>query len=246
MRFLLIALLLITTTIRAGVRVDADEAERVLAIADHIAANQKATDADWSALFATAGYRDLNAREAAMRRPFTDDELRAFVASPAVADRRDALRAALRAWKGFDIDAATRNALRYLPAGASIDVVIYPLIKPKTSSFVFRTEHGMAIFLYLDPGEAAAKFAAVKALDRRGDLDGKHCWMIAGSHDHEAAFTRSTSGIARSFGLGAISPLKRSVAPSEAQEPPVQREAGTIGLPSRRRSALAVASRSAR
>src|SRR5437016_2588655 len=49
--------------------------------------------------------------------------------------------------------------------------------------------------------------------------------------------TRSTSGIGRSGGAVAISRLKRRVVPSNVQPPSLQREAGSIGFPSRTRTA---------
>jgi len=142
---------------RAQVVIDTREPEAVLEVADSIARNGSATPASWDALFATPGYRDLQAREAAMQRPFTDDQFRAFVVT-GVVGQRDELRRTLADWKRFDVDAASARARRYLPAGTQISATVYPLIKPKTNSFVFRTSHGMAIFLYLDPAVTGPKF----------------------------------------------------------------------------------------
>ena len=147
-------LIFFSAAAEAKVVVDIREAVVALEIADAIARKRPAA---WDALFATAAYRDLKAREAAFGRSFTDDEFRAFVAT-SVVPRRDELRRALKAWQHFDIDAATRRARRYLPAGAAIDATVYPLIKPKPNSFVFATSHGKAIFLYLDPAVKPAKF----------------------------------------------------------------------------------------
>lgn len=142
---------------RAQVLIDASEPEVVLRIADSIAHDGSAPTASWEELFATAGYRDLQAREMAMQRPFTDDVFRTFVTTTVVG-KRAKLRKTLADWKRFDVDAAAARARRYLPAGTRISATVYPLIKPKTNSFVFRTGHGMAIFLYLDPAVTGRKF----------------------------------------------------------------------------------------
>lgn len=141
---------------RAQVVIDTHEPQAVLSIADTLAKGGTATDAQWTKLFMSPGYRDLKEREAAMKRPFTDDEFRAFVLS--ITGKREELRRALTEWKRFDVAAAEQRARRYLPTGATIRATVYPLIKPKTNSFVFRTAHGMAIFLYLDPAVSGAKF----------------------------------------------------------------------------------------
>ncbi|HEY0788461.1 MAG TPA: DUF5700 domain-containing putative Zn-dependent protease, partial [Thermoanaerobaculia bacterium] len=143
---------------RVRVEVDAAEAEAVLRVAAEQAGRSVVDEATWQALFATNGYRDLERREEAMQRPFTDDEFRAFATSDAVVRRREALRAALDAWTRYDLEASARRALRYLPPDARIEAVVYPLIKPKPNSFVFRTDRGRAIFLYLDPEVSGPKF----------------------------------------------------------------------------------------
>jgi len=156
-RVLTLSFLLVAVSARAQVVIDTREPEAVLEIADSIARDGAAPPPLWDALFATAGYRDLQAREAAMQRPFTDDQFRAFVTG-VVVGQRDELRRTLADWKRFDVDAAAARARRYLPAGTQISATVYPLIKPKTNSFVFRTSHGMAIFLYLDPAVTGPKF----------------------------------------------------------------------------------------
>jgi hypothetical protein len=160
MRMLLALLLMVAAPAQArlNVIVDTSQPERVLAIARTLAEKEVVGDEEWKALFDTAGYRDLKARETAMNRAFTDDDFRAFVSSPEVVERRHLLSESLSAWRGFDIESAAAKAMLYLPEGASITATVYPLIKPKPNSFVFRTDRGMAIFLYLDPARSQEQF----------------------------------------------------------------------------------------
>jgi hypothetical protein len=159
-RFMTFAFLFLAVTANAAVSVtlDTSEAEAVLRIADEIAANGSAPGGAWTDLFATAGYRDLKSREAAFHREFTDDEFKTFVSSDVVVKNREALRKTLTEWRRFDMDAAAARALSYLPAGSTISATIYPLIKPKPNSFVFRLDDRQAIFLYLDPKVSGAQF----------------------------------------------------------------------------------------
>jgi len=53
---------------------------------------------------------------------------------------------------------AAGRALAYLPAGAAIRVKVYPVIKPKTNSFIFELQTDPVIFLYLSPDMNAAQF----------------------------------------------------------------------------------------
>jgi hypothetical protein len=159
-RFTTFAFLFLAATANAAVSVtlDTSEADAVLRIANEIAANGSAPGDAWTALFATAGYRDLKSREAAFHREFTDDEFKAFVSSDVVVKNREALRKTLAEWRRFDMNAAAARALSYLPAGSSITATIYPLIKPKPNSFVFRLDDRQAIFLYLDPEVSGSEF----------------------------------------------------------------------------------------
>jgi len=115
------------------VRVVTDEADAVLAILDQRVARREPAAAAWQRLFATEGYRRLQQRETAMRRAFTDSAFREFVRSP--------------------------DLLARAPAHARIRASVYPVIKPRTNSFVFEPQTNPAIFLYLDPAVTAPKFA---------------------------------------------------------------------------------------
>ena len=144
---------------RLELTLDASEAEAVLAILTRQAAHQPPDSAAWRRLFATEPYARLKAREAAMGRGFSDDDFRAFVLSDSLAARAAALRSALEDWKRADLTAAAARAFAYLPADARIRAKIFPVIKPKTNSFVFEAGTDAAIFLYLDPAETEAQFA---------------------------------------------------------------------------------------
>jgi len=131
---------------RANVRVVTDEADAVLAILDARAAGRAIGEAEWQRVFASEGYVRLKAREHAMNRAFDDDAFREFVMSPEVLARRATLHDALQRMKRANLDGAANCALAYLPANATIDAVIYPVIKPRENSFVFDRN---AIFIYL-------------------------------------------------------------------------------------------------
>jgi hypothetical protein len=84
---------------------------------------------------------------------------REFVLSDELLARREALAATLAAWKRVDLVAVAARIVPYLPADARIRATVYPVIKPKSNSFVFETTTDPAIFLYLDPDQSAEEFA---------------------------------------------------------------------------------------
>ena len=134
-----------------------DEAEAVLYILDGRAEGRTPDEADWQRLFATEGYRRLQQREASLERPFQDSAFREFVLSADLLARAPALRRTLRAWTRVDPASAARRAFAHLPAAAVIRAKVYPVIKPRTNSFVFEPRTNPAIFLYLDPKVTPAK-----------------------------------------------------------------------------------------
>ena len=143
---------------RINLALNTDEAKAVLAILDKLNAKGKITDADWNGLFSTEPYIRLKKREASFHRDFTDEDFKTFVLSPELSAKRDALRHTLEEWEKKDLRASAERVLTYLPAQATIRAKVYPVIKPRTNSFVFETETNPAIFLYLDPAESAAEF----------------------------------------------------------------------------------------
>ena len=150
---------------RVRLKLDASEADQVLAILDLRAAGKPVERARWEALFATEPYRRLKAREAAIAARFhapeivlKDENFEKFVLSDDLLGRAALLRAALDRWKKADLEQAAQRALRYLPASATIRATVYPVIKPNTNSFVWETSTDPAIFLYLDPDVSAPKF----------------------------------------------------------------------------------------
>jgi hypothetical protein len=148
---------------RVQFRLDASEADAVLAILEERAARKQGTDSDWQHLFTSEPYLRLRKREASLHRDFTDADFRRFVVSDDLAKRAPALRRTLDAWKKADLHAAAERILPYLPADAQVKASVYPVIKPKSNSFVFETESNPAIFLYLDPEESQTEFMNIVA-----------------------------------------------------------------------------------
>jgi hypothetical protein len=143
---------------RIQLQINSSEAEAVLAILDKQTSGKPVAAADWQHLFATEPYQRLKTREASMHRDFTDDDFRQFVQSPQLAQRAAELQRTLDAWKKADLSAAARRVLPYLPDNAVIHAKVFPVIKPKTNSFVYDLSTDPTIFLYLDPAISAAKF----------------------------------------------------------------------------------------
>lgn len=149
---------------RVRLKLDASEADQVLAIVDLRAAGKPVDRARWEALFSTEPYRRLKAREAAIAVRFhapknvlKDEDFEKFVLSDELLTRAPRLRLTLERWKKADLDRAAQRALRYLPASATIRATVYPVIKHNTNSFVWETSTDPAIFLYLDPDVDAPK-----------------------------------------------------------------------------------------
>lgn len=144
---------------RIDLRLDASQAEATLAIVEAHAAGKAISEGDWKRLFATEPYRRLEKREASLQRPFTQQTFREFALSPDLAARAAELRRTLAAWKKADLNAAATRILPYLPAEARLRAHVYPVIKPRSNSFVFEITTDPAIFLYLDPQMGDAQFA---------------------------------------------------------------------------------------
>lgn len=71
---------------------------------------------------------------------------------------RPLLEATLNKWLRVDPSAAAKKALAYLPPATKIRARTYPVIKPRSNSFVWDVRTNPAIFLYLDPTVADAQF----------------------------------------------------------------------------------------
>jgi hypothetical protein len=147
-----------TTPGRIQLKLNTDETEAVLAILDKRTAGNAVTDSDWQRLFSTEPYIRLRKREASMHRDFTDDDFKKFVLSPELAAKASSLQHTLDTWRQTDLVRSARRVLTYLPEQAYIKAKVFPVIKPKTNSFVFETTTDPTIFLYLDPEKSAAAF----------------------------------------------------------------------------------------
>jgi putative zinc-dependent peptidase DUF5700 len=165
----LIAVLLAATAALASAEdrirftLNTSEADAVLAILDKRAAGKPVSDADWHRLFTSEPYLRLKKREASMHRDFADEDFKNFVVSGELAKIAPLLQRTLDAWKKADLRAAANRILPYLPSNAQVKASVYPVIKPKTNSFVFETTSHPAIFLYLDPEESQSEFENIVA-----------------------------------------------------------------------------------
>ncbi|HCS48462.1 MAG TPA: hypothetical protein DIW61_09490 [Candidatus Aminicenantes bacterium] len=140
------------------IRLVTDEADAVMFILKRMKVGEPVAAADWDRLFSTEGYVRLKKRESELKRSFEDAEFQKFVLSSELLAKTGALAETLELWKRADMRAAATRALAYLPAGTAIRAKVYPVIKPKTNSFVFELETDPAIFLYLNPDMNSAQF----------------------------------------------------------------------------------------
>ncbi|MFN8574277.1 MAG: DUF5700 domain-containing putative Zn-dependent protease [Gemmatimonadaceae bacterium] len=141
-----------------GLTFESDEARAALSILETRAASGAPAADQWNTLFTSAGYRRLAARERAMGREMPDSQFAGFLMADSMAKRAALLRRTLRAWESANLQVALDRAHAYLPSGTPIQATIYPLIKPRTNSFVFEASTNPAIMLFLDPDVSPAKF----------------------------------------------------------------------------------------
>jgi hypothetical protein len=148
---------------RVRFTLNTSEADAVLAILDKRTAGKPVSDADWQKLFMSEPYLRLKKREISLHRDFTDEDFKNFVLSDGLTKKAPLLQRTLDAWKKADLRAAANHILPYLPSSAQVKANVYPVIKPKTNSFVFETTSNPAIFLYLDPEESQSEFENIVA-----------------------------------------------------------------------------------
>jgi hypothetical protein len=148
---------------RIQLTLDASEARQALVILRKEQARQAVTDADWQKLFATVPYQWLKAREAGMHRDFTDEDFKKFLQAPETVARAGEWAQTLDGMERADMAGIGKRVLDWLPAGAVIKARVFPMIKPKTNSFVWRNAQGEpAIFVYMEK-QARAQFETTVA-----------------------------------------------------------------------------------
>lgn len=130
-----------------------DEAERVLALLEKRERGEEISEEDWQSLTATEGYRRLEQRDEAFGVERFGETFRELLLSDELLARRAVLAEAVASWKTVDLSAAAERALAYLPPGTRLQAKLYPVIKPRTNSFVFDLENDPAIFFYVDPDQ---------------------------------------------------------------------------------------------
>jgi hypothetical protein len=119
-------------------RLDSSEADQAIVILERERSRRPVAEQEWRQLFATAPYRELKAREASIGAPFSDDEFKAFLSSPAAIAQLDTWKRTVAGMKTADMAAIGKHDLEWLPAGATIRARVFPEIKPRQNSFVWK------------------------------------------------------------------------------------------------------------
>lgn len=132
-----------------GLTLDSSEADQAIAILERERAGRAVPEQDWKRLFATAPYRELEAREASVGAGFSDEDFKAFLSSPNAIAQLDVWKRTVAGMKSANMTAIGRRDLEWLPAGATLRARVFPEIKPKPNSFVWKRKEidAPAIFL---------------------------------------------------------------------------------------------------
>lgn len=148
---------------RIDLKLRCEEAEAVLAILSKHRTQKPIEEEDWQNLFTTEPYIMLKKREAEMGVGFTDEDFKCFVFSPELAQRFTALQQTLERWKEFRLLPLASRVLKYLPTKAFIRANVFPMIKPRSNSFVYSFNTDANLFLYVDPQLTPLQFENIVA-----------------------------------------------------------------------------------
>jgi hypothetical protein len=150
---------------RVQLTLDTSEADEVLALLALRRDNKPIEEAQWQKLFVTEPYQRLKQREKKIgeqfhdpTRAFSNDDFEKFVLSEDLLKRAPRLQETIDQWKKADMYQLAERILQYLPPSAVIRAKVYPIIKPRTNSFVWEASSNPAIFLYVDPEVSREKF----------------------------------------------------------------------------------------
>ena len=150
---------------RIQITLDSSEADQVLAILALRRDNKPIVEAQWQKLFATEPYQRLKQREKKIGEQFhdptiafSDEDFEKFVLSEDLLKRAKRLQETIGQWKKADMYQLAERVLQYLPPSAVVRAKVYPIIKPRSNSFVWEASSNPAIFLYLDPEVSRPKF----------------------------------------------------------------------------------------
>jgi hypothetical protein len=133
------------------------EADAVIDILNKLEKKESINDSIWQNIFITEPYQKLKTREAAFKRPFTDEDFKNFVLTK-LPDRKEDLKNTLNEWKKAKFDSIASGIIKYLPEGASINAKVFVVIKPKQNSFIWSDSTGKHIFLYLNTSSTKDQF----------------------------------------------------------------------------------------
>ncbi|OGU55672.1 MAG: hypothetical protein A2V66_01910 [Ignavibacteria bacterium RBG_13_36_8] len=183
------------------VNIVCDQANAVLAILAKRQSNQDIIEQDWQQLFSSEGYTRLKKRETSFRNTFTDEDFRVFVLSDTLVGKFQILKTTLEKWKGIDVNKIVNRALAYLQKGAQIRAKIYPVIKPKTNSFVFETTKDPAIFIYLDPATTQQKFENTLSHELHHIGYENSCAALAIKISEDSTISKSTRTVLELVGI---------------------------------------------
>lgn len=164
---ILTAIALMAASPVTAVSIDDGEARAALTILRELQKGTQPSTTEWSALYASAGYRRLQQREADFKRPFTDRDFAAFLTSAATVAQTDALQRTLDGWTSKNLDEMEGRARAYLPANSALRATVYILIKPKTNSFVYQLDTNPDVHPHWEdsPKERAVWDAAMARYD---------------------------------------------------------------------------------
>ncbi|MCH5684045.1 hypothetical protein LWM68_07035 [Niabella sp. W65] len=146
-----------------NVKVVSDQAEAVIKILDKKVLNKEITESDWQSVFLSEGYLRLQKRERSLNRTFDDSTFKKFVLADSTINMKKAFTETLEKWKAANMSEVSAYAFAYLPPGVRIRAKVYPVIKPRSNSFVFEYPDDPAIFLYLDPNANKRRFETTLA-----------------------------------------------------------------------------------